>query len=56
VNYPILSLAITVYVVLLFAIAKLPEPPIALHRVVATLVGGVIARSRILALGHAALA
>jgi hypothetical protein len=43
VNYAILSLAITMYVVLLFAIAGLPEPPIALHRVVATLLGGVIA-------------
>jgi hypothetical protein len=30
-------------VVLLFAIAGLPEPLIALHRVVATLLGGVIA-------------
>jgi hypothetical protein len=43
VNYAILSLAITMYVVLLFAIAGLPEPLIALHRVVATLLGGVIA-------------
>jgi hypothetical protein len=43
VNYAILSLTITMYVVLLFAIAGLPEPLIALHRVVATLLGGIIA-------------
>jgi uncharacterized membrane protein YccC len=43
VNYAILSLAITMYVVLLFAIAGLPEPLVALHRAVATLLGGVIA-------------
>jgi uncharacterized membrane protein YccC len=42
VNYAILSLAITIYVVLLFAIAGLPEPVVALHRGVATLLGGVI--------------
>ena len=33
------------YVVLLFAIAGLPEPLVALHRAVATLLGGVIALS-----------
>ena len=43
VNYAILSLAITMYVVLLSAIAGLPEPLVALHRAVATLLGGVIA-------------
>jgi Fusaric acid resistance protein-like len=43
VNYAIQSLAITMYVVLLFAIAGLPEPLVALHRAVATLLGGVIA-------------
>jgi hypothetical protein len=40
-----LSMAITMYVVLLFAIAGLPEPLVALHRAVATLLGGVIALS-----------
>jgi hypothetical protein len=43
VNFAILSLAITMYVVLLFAIAGLPEPVVALHRAVATLLGGLIA-------------
>jgi uncharacterized membrane protein YccC len=45
VNYAILSMAITMYVVLLFAFAGLPEPLVALHRAVATLLGGVIALS-----------
>jgi uncharacterized membrane protein YccC len=45
VNYAILSLAITTYLVLLFAIGELPEPPVALHRVEATLLVGVIALS-----------
>jgi uncharacterized membrane protein YccC len=43
VNYAILSVGITTYVVLLFAIAGLPEPLVALHRAVAMLLGGVIA-------------
>jgi Fusaric acid resistance protein-like len=43
VNYAILSLAITMYVVLLFAIAGLPEPVVAFHRAVATLLGGIVA-------------
>jgi uncharacterized membrane protein YccC len=43
VKYAILSLGITMYVVLLFAIAGLPEPLVTLHRAVATLLGGVIA-------------
>ncbi|MEA2768515.1 MAG: hypothetical protein QOD93_1477 [Acetobacteraceae bacterium] len=43
VNYAILSLGITMCVVLLFAIAGLPEPLVTLHRAVATLLGGVIA-------------
>ena len=45
VNYAILSMAITMYVVLLFAIAGLPELLVALHRAVATLLGGLIALS-----------
>jgi uncharacterized membrane protein YccC len=45
VNFAILSMAITMYVVLLFAIAGLPEPLVALHRAVATLLGGIIALS-----------
>jgi len=43
VNYMVLSLALTMYVVLLFAIAGLPEPVVALRRAVATLLGGAIA-------------
>ncbi len=43
VNFAILSLGVTMYVVLLFAIAGLPEPLVALHRTVATLLGGAIA-------------
>jgi hypothetical protein len=42
VNYVILSMAITMYVVLLFAIAGLPELLVALDRAVATLLGGAI--------------
>ena len=45
VNYAILSLAITSYLVLLFAIGGLPQPLVALHRVEATLLGGAIALS-----------
>ena len=56
VNYAILSLAVTIYVVLLFAIAGLPEPQVALHRAVATALGGVIALcAQLLRLGFARL-
>ena len=43
VNYALLSLCITAYVVLLFALAGLPEPAVALHRTIATALGGAIA-------------
>jgi hypothetical protein len=43
VNYALLSVGITSYVVALFALAGLPEPLVALHRSVATAAGGVIA-------------
>jgi len=45
VNYAILSMAITMRVVLLFAIAGLPELLVTLHRAVATLLGALIALS-----------
>jgi uncharacterized membrane protein YccC len=51
VDYAILSLAITIYVVLLFAIGGLPEPLVALHRTAATLLGGVIALLAFLGIG-----
>lgn len=43
VNYGLLSFGVTSYVVLLFALAGLPEPVVALHRTIATALGGVIA-------------
>jgi hypothetical protein len=43
VNYALLSFAVTAYVVLLFALSGMPEPVVALHRTVATCVGGAIA-------------
>lgn len=43
VNYAAFSVCITAYVVLGFAIIGLPEPMVAGHRVLATLVGGLIA-------------
>ncbi len=49
VNYAALSFCITAYVVLLFALMGLPEPMVALHRTIATALGGVIA-----VLAHAA--
>lgn len=43
VNYALFVACITAYVVLLFAVLKLPEPIIALHRVEATIAGAAIA-------------
>ncbi|MDQ2805148.1 MAG: FUSC family protein [Pseudomonadota bacterium] len=43
VNYGAFSLALTTYIVLLFAVTGLPEPVTALHRALATLVGGAVA-------------
>jgi Fusaric acid resistance protein-like len=43
VNYAMLSLGVTAFIVLGFALAGLPEPVVALHRVLATLAGAAIA-------------
>jgi uncharacterized membrane protein YccC len=43
VNYAIFSFGITGYVIMLFALAGLPEPDVALHRTLATTIGGIIA-------------
>jgi hypothetical protein len=43
VNYAIYAVAITGYVVCLLALKGLPEPAVALHRAIATLIGGAIA-------------
>jgi hypothetical protein len=43
VNYAALSFCITAYVVLLFGLAGLPEPQVALDRALATALGGIIA-------------
>jgi uncharacterized membrane protein YccC len=42
VNYAF-SMLVTGYIALLFAFGGLPEPPVALHRVIATAIGGTIA-------------
>jgi hypothetical protein len=43
VNYALFSLSITGYIVLLFAFGGLPEAAVALHRVIATAIGGSVA-------------
>jgi Fusaric acid resistance protein-like len=43
VNYALFSLFITAYIALLFAFGGLPEPAVALYRVIATTIGGGIA-------------
>jgi hypothetical protein len=43
VNYAVFSLLITAYIVALFAFGGLPEPVVALHRVIATTIGGLVA-------------
>jgi uncharacterized membrane protein YccC len=43
VNYALLSFGVTSYAVLLFALAGLPEPAVALGRTIATALGGGIA-------------
>jgi fusaric acid resistance family protein len=43
VNYAMLSVGVTAYVVLGFALAGLPEPIIAVHRALATVIGAVVA-------------
>lgn len=43
VNYGLFSFGVTAYVALLFAFAGLPKPIVALHRVIATATGGIIA-------------
>ncbi|HET6607570.1 MAG TPA: FUSC family protein [Rhodopila sp.] len=43
VNYALLTVCVTGYVALLFAYAGLPEPDVALYRLVATVLGGVLA-------------
>lgn len=43
VNYALFSLFITTYIALLFAFGGLPEPAVALYRVIATTIGGGIA-------------
>ncbi len=43
VNYALFSLFITTYIALLFAFGGLPEPAVALYRVIATTIGGVVA-------------
>jgi hypothetical protein len=43
VNYALFSMLITGYVALLFAFGGLPEPAVALHRVIATAIGGSVA-------------
>lgn len=50
VNYAALSVGVTSFVVVGFALAGLPEPVVALHRSVATLLGGAVALSGQLAL------
>jgi uncharacterized membrane protein YccC len=42
VNYALFSMLVTGYVALLFAFGGLPEPAVALHRVIATAIGGSI--------------
>ena len=43
VNYALFSMLITGYIALLFAFGGLPEPAVALHRVIATAIGGGVA-------------
>ena len=43
VNYAMLSVGVTAFIVLGFALAGLPEPMVALHRVLATLAGAAVA-------------
>ncbi len=43
VNYGAFSAALTAYVVFIFALIGLPEPVVAVHRVIATLIGGGVA-------------
>jgi uncharacterized membrane protein YccC len=43
VNYALFSTLITGYIALLFAFGGLPEPVVALHRVIATAIGGSVA-------------
>ena len=43
VNYALFSMLITGYIALLFAFGGLPEPAVALHRVIATAIGGSVA-------------
>lgn len=43
VNYALFALCITAYIALLFAFGGMPEPAVALYRVIATTIGGVVA-------------
>jgi uncharacterized membrane protein YccC len=43
VNYALFSMLITGYIALLFAFGGMPEPAVALHRVIATAIGGGVA-------------
>jgi uncharacterized membrane protein YccC len=43
VNYALFALCVTAYIVWLFAFGGLPEPVVALYRVIATTIGGVVA-------------